>query len=1068
MDRLHLDPFKGKMVKKDTTVKTIYNKEKITNKCSMKYYYPDPNDMKSVDEGGLNLPSGRRPWYSFKKIFDIKDQYGQNEKVTEIKTGREAFNDPVLYKPIQMKNYIESIFIEPYIKIDRPSPFVFREGIEKNKKFDLNSQQKFCGQFINFDTDFPGILVYHGIGSGKTITAITIAESFKNKYKAGDIFRDVSDRSVCVKNNIHTDCSVTFVVPMNLLDDYVKVITGKMQNGDFVSASGMCVIYCEDDTVNDIEMYRQFYQGKTTRDEDGNVKYINPNLDRITKLKNELDKIDNQISELQAQNASDISEAEKLKNSKKISELVKKQGELTIDYNNQEKALNSNIQDIYFIVSQETFISRLQSEDKTASKFVLGKNPHFITGKGSYIGTNPISYDCLHSNKSLLIIDEIQRLVTEKGSRHFVLYNTLFMHARSFIDGNPTMKVVLLTATPIHNIPFQMASMINLLRPRLMFTRKLKEYNDWFIDKNKNEMKNKLLHSYMLSGYVSYFKGGDPSGYPYRKNIVKLHKMGSVQYNQYKDQLKLDIDIMKKEKVNAKQNMEENGYIDTTNSKNIYRNSTNICLCAFPDAKGVNPKEQLIQVIRSGKFGEYSSKLASIGDQIMKSEGPVFVFSGSIVRGLYPLTLYMETKHKMTFIGRNDEYKQKASTLLAKNKLRYAIWSNSLYSKYYNVNEKESVFRVKINNLFNDSLNKDGMVCKVIFGNITEGVSFLRVKEMHLLEPWWNESKMEQIIGRCIRYMSHADLPVDQQYINVYYHCSVLATYPEKDESLDSIVGNKTKICPHCRAQKIVQDKYVDKQVKVNVKQQKEKKEGKKSVYVDKDEELIEEDKYVNPDCTCDQLNKDVKKNATGLEIFNSISIEQKIFILAKIKNKINKDFEMNLKESAVDYELNKNGNISRLEEMSFPSLRMSSNEKLLYDRSTNLYYAYKKDEKDAKLYNIDVNKNITTVWPPNEYAIKAPLENSDELIKKIEFNNHGEEMVHAYINEKIESFINNPEYNTKNFYELKKYAIEQKGEEEKVWNGVENYYKLNELITLLYKNNINPEFNNYKGFIKM
>ena len=51
----------------------------------------------------------------------------------------------------------------------------------------LQSHQSLLANFINPQTPYKGLLLFHGLGSGKTIAAISIAENFKNSYKIGEI-----------------------------------------------------------------------------------------------------------------------------------------------------------------------------------------------------------------------------------------------------------------------------------------------------------------------------------------------------------------------------------------------------------------------------------------------------------------------------------------------------------------------------------------------------------------------------------------------------------------------------------------------------------------------------------------------------------------------------------------------------------------------------------------------------------------------------------------------------------------------------------------------------------------
>ena len=47
-------------------------------------------------------------------------------------------------------------------------------------KFNLYTHQSFLSNFINPNTPYKGLLIFHGVGTGKTGTAISIAENFKD------------------------------------------------------------------------------------------------------------------------------------------------------------------------------------------------------------------------------------------------------------------------------------------------------------------------------------------------------------------------------------------------------------------------------------------------------------------------------------------------------------------------------------------------------------------------------------------------------------------------------------------------------------------------------------------------------------------------------------------------------------------------------------------------------------------------------------------------------------------------------------------------------------------------
>jgi superfamily II DNA or RNA helicase len=82
--------------------------------------------------------------------------------------------------------------------------------------------------------------------------------------------------------------------------------------------------------------------------------------------------------------------------------------------------------------------------------------------------------------------------------------------------------------------------------------------------------------------------------------------------------------------------------------------------------------------------------------------------------------------------------------------------------------------------------NKDGNIVKVILISevATEGVDFKNVREIHIVEPWYNLSKIEQIIGRGVRNNSHVNLDKLKRNVTIYQHVNLLPKHTHK-ESVD-------------------------------------------------------------------------------------------------------------------------------------------------------------------------------------------------------------------------------------------------------------------------------------------
>jgi ERCC4-related helicase len=51
-----------------------------------------------------------------------------------------------------------------------------------------------------------------------------------------------------------------------------------------------------------------------------------------------------------------------------------------------------------------------------------------------------------------------------------------------------------------------------------------------------------------------------------------------------------------------------------------------------------------------------------------------------------------------------------------------------------------------------------------------EGLDLKKTTSVHILEPHWNNEKIEQVIGRAVRYDSHKGLSKEKQVVEVYQY----------------------------------------------------------------------------------------------------------------------------------------------------------------------------------------------------------------------------------------------------------------------------------------------------------
>lgn len=911
----------------------------------LKYYYNNQEDFDNK-----NLPCKNRFWPS---------ESG--------KTSLETFND-INYKPKNMDNYIDRYFSND--RYDGDSPFVFQsdyknkntEEICNKEDFQLNPQQKFAGKFISTETTFPGMLVYHGLGSGKTCTSIIIGESMKSRTT------QESDTRIEGRGPYR----VFIVVPKAVIEQYYEEIIGRIHDGSIISCPGACVITESDNDHGT----RQFYVGEYNRRSNS---YKTDELNEMRRIELKINKISKDPS--------------KINKSKQILMELNKQ------LNNLRNKFHAIVDTVYNIVSHDTFLNSVMIKIKNSNRVIP---TDFL-----------LTENIFHSNKSLLIIDEIQKLVREDGSKYNKLYNTLNIYSRNRKTGDPTMKVVLLTATPVYDNPHEAALMIDLLRPRIPFPQSRDKFQELFIktdfisDTNTHTktIKNPILLKYLLSGYVSYFKGGNPQGYPYRRNHIVLHKMHPLQQKEYSKTLIAEIDkerhsfgdFGERSSVSA----DIRGIKSDESQQGIYPISTQKSNIAYTTKDGLKTSLDDIASFMSllkrqktpedvlNKAAQYSQKFADIVKLVEKSPGPVFIYSKWIphgIVGIYSILDALGWKFLDPKFNLSGETK------------RYAIWSpGGLEMKGVRPEEKVVEYIKNMRQIFNSPENADGSLCKVLISNVVEGISLKGVNQVHVCEPWWNMSKMEQIIARAIRLCSHEHLPESRRFVDVFYHASVLKSYPNYDNVIQG---------------------------------------GLKSI----DPKLI--------------YYKDLSRS----------TIEQKMYIAAEKKQNINVQFELALKQSAVDCNLNKNGNIVRLEETIIPQINangfiQTDGRTPLYNRSNNKYYLLESKGNKFSLIGLNILNTVKVPklskaggfktihnWPP----IGIQLNNTHIKLEKWQIKIVADNVSVTILEDTLFKYDTECDISgsvsNKNFMEMYNYAI-SKGEEFEAWKHCHDAFRKTELF---------------------
>jgi hypothetical protein len=205
------------------------------------------------------------------------------------------------------------------------------------------------------------------------------------------------------------------------------------------------------------------------------------------------------------------------------------------------------------------------------------------------------------------------------------------------------------------------------------------------------------------------------------------------------------------------------------------------------------------RIFSADTIGAYSAKIKSILDNIVNpetgavSEGIILIYSQYIDSGLVPMALALE---EMGF----TRYGNQGAKPLFKNKPTDVVDVRTMKKPADKKNFKPARYAMitgdsrlspdnnfEVNGLTNED-NKDGNKVKVVLISKagSEGIDLKFIRQVHILDPWYNTNRAEQVIGRAVRNLSHKDLPFEKRNVEIFMYGSILGD--NKEEAADLYV----------------------------------------------------------------------------------------------------------------------------------------------------------------------------------------------------------------------------------------------------------------------------------------
>ena len=221
-------------------------------------------------------------------------------------------------------------------------------------------------------------------------------------------------------------------------------------------------------------------------------------------------------------------------------------------------------------------------------------------------------------------------------------------------------------------------------------------------------------------------------------------------------------------------------------------------------------KKNSPHVFQTDEIGKYSAKIKNICNSIYNedtkkvADGIILIYSSYIDAGVIPMALALE---EMGF----TRYGEKAKPLfktppvpivdvrtmkppLNKKDFKPARYVMITGDSRISPNNDADVKSITNNdNIFKEDdkgniIDVSGEIIKVVIISQagSEGLDFRALRQVHILEPWYNVNRIEQIIGRAVRNFSHKDLPFSKRNVEIFLYGTILKN--AKEEAADLYV----------------------------------------------------------------------------------------------------------------------------------------------------------------------------------------------------------------------------------------------------------------------------------------
>lgn len=725
----------------------------------------------------------------------------------------------------------------------------------------LYGYQRFVKDFMQYDSPYRGVLLYHGLGVGKTRTSIATAELLSDNL---DI---VVMLPASLKNNfireiqksghamIRTDQHWQFVLPaspkyVSQIDLFTEFgisaayakkkkgvwipIKGKPSNFDKLDESSKASLLAQlNDMINARYQFIHYngLQLKGVNEMVKNSETGNPFDNKVVII----DEAHNFVSRVMTPDG---------KIGKKLYQLLMEATNLKLMLLTGTPIINSPLEIAYMF--------------NLVHGYILVHQLHYTNTK-PFDQDKVIEYLKAHPNiNHFSVKHDIREVHVGLLPQGFEKASDPNMVARSGMDEGTTEDILEDIRVGLYNLGVGKKNSAFKHKKHYLLPTDADVFEKYFVDYDSqtNHIKNPILLSRRLQGLLSYYEAYDPKDFPRAVPLQHIHvKMTTQQFSRYVSARQKEID---KERRALKMSKVKQNNNDVKKGANVYRLFTRaLCNWAFPEGIERPWPDSLRQMKEELDIGEeedadfekaeeddkqeggamnpimkraYHSQIASalkalanndkylVGEGLKKQgpkiyeiitrlqgcPGTALVYSVfRNVEGLKILSLaldangYAELKVKKNArheweldVDEEDYAKPKYIQFTSGNgegtKILLDLFNSDFDQLPPNIVADLKAMHPE-RDIFQDK-NHHGKIAQtlMITQSGSEGISLKNVRQVHMLEPYWNDIRIRQVIGRAIRAKSHLSLPENERVVETFMYILKLTGKQKQDTLLST------------------------------------------------------------------------------------------------------------------------------------------------------------------------------------------------------------------------------------------------------------------------------------------